>query len=292
MERTDQLPDLRARLDAWRHQGETIACVPTMGNLHAGHLALVAEARRRARRVVVSIFVNPLQFGPREDLAAYPRTLAQDEALLARAGCDLLFTPTPETMYPRGQAVQTRVLVPGISDILCGASRPGHFAGVATVVCKLLNMMQPHLALFGEKDYQQLLVIRRLVEDLAMPVEIVGVPTVREPDGLAMSSRNGYLSAEERGRAPALYRTLLWAADALRAGRPIPDVELRACRALEEAGLRPDYFSVRRCEDLAEPGEGDQDLVILAAAFLGRARLIDNLALRRTSDGAPQQTLG
>lgn len=292
MERTDQLPTLRARLDAWRHQGETIACVPTMGNLHAGHLTLVAEARRRARRVVVSIFVNPLQFGPREDLAAYPRTLAQDEALLAGAGCDLLFTPTPETMYPRGQAAQTRVLVPGISDILCGASRPGHFAGVATVVCKLLNMIQPHLALFGEKDYQQLLVIRRLVEDLAMPVEIVGVPTVREPDGLAMSSRNGYLSAEERGRAPALYRTLLWAADALRAGRTIPDVELEACRALEEAGLRPDYLSVRRREDLAEAGEADQDLVILAAAFLGRARLIDNVALRRTTHGAPQQTVG
>ena len=292
MERTDQLPTLRARLDAWRHQGETIACVPTMGNLHAGHLTLVAEARRRARRVVVSIFVNPLQFGPREDLAAYPRTLAQDETLLAGAGCDLLFTPTPETMYPRGQAAQTRVLVPGISDILCGASRPGHFAGVATVVCKLLNMIQPHLALFGEKDYQQLLVIRRLVEDLAMPVEIVGVPTVREPDGLAMSSRNGYLSAEERGRAPALYRTLLSAADALRAGRPIPDVELEACRALEEAGLRPDYLSVRRCEDLAEAGEADQDLVILAAAFLGRARLIDNVALRRTTHGAPQQTVG
>jgi pantoate--beta-alanine ligase len=292
MERTDQLPCLRARLDAWRHQGETIACVPTMGNLHAGHLTLVAEGRRRARRVVVSIFVNPLQFGPREDLAAYPRTLAQDEALLAGAGCDLLFTPTPETMYPRGQAAQTRVLVPGISDILCGASRPGHFAGVATVVCKLLNMIQPHLALFGEKDYQQLLVIRRLVEDLAMPVEIVGVPTVREPDGLAMSSRNGYLSAEERGRAPALYRTLLSAADALRAGRPIPDVELHACRALEEAGLRPDYLSVRRREDLAEAGKADQDLVILAAAFLGRARLIDNVALRRTTHGAPQQTLG
>jgi len=292
MEHTDQLPTLRVCLDAWRHHGETIACVPTMGNLHAGHLTLVAEARRRARRVVVSIFVNPLQFGPREDLAAYPRTLAQDQALIAGAGCDLLFTPTPETMYPRGQAAQTRVLVPGISDILCGASRPGHFAGVATVVCKLLNMIQPHLALFGEKDYQQLLVIRRLVEDLAMPLEIVGVPTVREPDGLAMSSRNGYLSAEERARAPALYRTLLSAADALRAGRPIPDVELEAFRALEEAGLRPDYLTVRRREDLAEPGEADKDLVILAAAFLGRARLIDNVSLRRTAHGAPQQTLG
>lgn len=281
MLRIDQLPELRARVAEWRGRGETIAFVPTMGNLHAGHLDLVSEARRRAQRVVVSIFVNPLQFGPQEDLAAYPRTLNQDQSLLAEAHCDLLFTPTPETMYPRGQATQTRVVVPGLSDILCGASRPGHFVGVATVVCKLLNMVQPHLALFGEKDYQQLLVIRRLVEDLAVPVEILGMPTVRESDGLAMSSRNGYLSAQERRRAPALHRALAAAADALRAGQAIPHVELAATQALAESGLRPDYLSVRRSDDLADPGKDDRELVILAAAYLGRARLIDNLRLVR-----------
>lgn len=281
MLRIDQLPELRARVAEWRGRGETIAFVPTMGNLHAGHLALVLEARRRAQRVVVSIFVNPLQFGPQEDLAAYPRTLNQDQSLLAEARCDLLFTPTLETMYPRGQATQTRVVVPGLSDILCGASRPGHFVGVATVVCKLLNMVQPHLALFGEKDYQQLLVIRRLVEDLAVPVEILGMPTVRESDGLAMSSRNGYLSAQERRRAPALHRALAAAAASLRAGQAIPHVELAATQALAESGLRPDYLSVRRSDDLADPGKDDRELVILGAAYLGRARLIDNLRLVR-----------
>jgi pantoate--beta-alanine ligase len=277
----DQLPDLRARVAEWRGRGETIAFVPTMGNLHAGHLALVSEARRRARRVVASIFVNPLQFGPQEDLGAYPRTLTQDQFLLAEADCDLLFTPAAETMYPRGQAAQTRVVVPEISDILCGASRPGHFVGVATVVCKLLNMVQPHLALFGEKDYQQLLVIRRLVEDLAVPVEILGIPTVRESDGLAMSSRNGYLSAQERRQAPALHRALVAAADALKAGQAIPHVEFAATQALAESGLRPDYLSVRRSDDLSDPGEDERELVILAAAYLGRARLIDNLRLVR-----------
>jgi pantoate--beta-alanine ligase len=252
-----------------------------MGNLHAGHLALVTEGRRRARRLVVSIFVNPLQFGPQEDLAAYPRTLAQDVALLEQGGCDLLFAPAPETMYPRGQQAQTRVEVPGLSDILCGRSRPGHFAGVATVVCKLLNMVQPDLALFGEKDYQQLLVIRRMAEDLEMPVEIVGLPTVREPDGLAMSSRNGYLSAQERARAPALYRALLGAGDALVAGRAVSVVEHEATQALVAAGLRPDYVSIRRAADLAEPEPRDREMVVLGACYLGRARLIDNLRVRR-----------
>jgi pantoate--beta-alanine ligase len=281
MERIEDLSELRARTSDWRRAGDSIAFVPTMGNLHAGHLTLVAEARPRARRVVVSIFVNPLQFGPQEDLAAYPRTLEQDAALLENAGCDLLFAPGLGTMYPRGQDAQTRVEVPGLSGILCGTSRPGHFTGVATVVCKLFHMVQPDLALFGEKDYQQLLVIRRLVEDLAMPVEVVGVPTVREPDGLAMSSRNGYLSAEERARAPALHRTLQIAADALRTGRPAAEIEREASATLARAGMRPDYVAVRRAWDLEEPGEVDRDLVILAAAYLGRARLIDNLRLQR-----------
>jgi len=283
MERIDRLTELRARVADWRRAGETIAFVPTMGNLHHGHLTLVAEARTRARRTVVSIFVNPLQFGPQEDLAAYPRTLARDESLLGEAGCDLLFAPDPETMYPRGQRSQTRVEVPELSDILCGASRPGHFTGVATVVCKLFHMVQPDLALFGEKDYQQLLVIRRLTEDLAIPIKIIGVPTVREADGLAMSSRNGYLSADERARAPALYRTLKGAAQALEVGRAVAEVELEASEALKAGGLRPDYVSVRRRSDLAEPGSADRELLVLAAAYLGGTRLIDNLRLLRGS---------
>lgn len=281
MERIQRLTELRERVAEWRRAGETIAFVPTMGNLHQGHLTLVAEARSRAEHTVVSIFVNPLQFGPQEDLAAYPRTLAQDESMLSESDCDLLFAPDLGTMYPRGQQAQTRVEVPELSDILCGASRPGHFTGVATVVCKLFHMVQPDLALFGEKDYQQLLVIRRLTEDLAIPIEIIGVPTVRESDGLAMSSRNGYLSGDERARAPALYRTLKGAAQDLEVGRAVAEVEVEASEALKAAGLRPDYVSVRRSSDLAEPTDADRELVILGAAYLGRARLIDNLRLLR-----------
>ena len=273
----ERVSELRERVAAWRAAGERIAFVPTMGNLHAGHLCLVREARARADRVVASIFVNPLQFGPSEDLDAYPRTLDEDRRLLVEAGCDLLFAPRVSEVYPRGQEAQTRVDVPGLSDILCGASRPGHFVGVATVVCKLLNMAQPDVALFGEKDFQQLLVIRRMVEDLAMPVEIVGVPTVREPDGLAMSSRNGYLTAEERRLAPALRRVLIAAGDSLRAGESVARVEQAALESLAAAGLRPDYLSVRRACDLASADPDDRDLIILAAAYLGRARLIDNL---------------
>jgi pantoate--beta-alanine ligase len=252
-----------------------------MGNLHAGHLALVAEARRLAERVVVSIFVNPLQFGPQEDFGAYPRTLARDQELLAGAGTDLLFAPSVEVVYPRGQADQTRVEVPGISDILCGASRPGHFVGVATVVCKLFNMVQPDLAVFGEKDYQQLLVIRRMTLDLSLPVVIQGLATVREADGLAMSSRNGYLTAQERARAPTLYLTLQRCAEWLRQGLDIAAVEGLAGEEITAAGFGPDYVSVRRATDLGLPQVGDRELVILAAARLGRARLIDNLRVER-----------
>jgi len=277
METLHRIDALRPRVAAWRRAGERIAFVPTMGNLHQGHLELVRQARGRARRVVVSIFVNPLQFGPNEDLSDYPRTLEVDHQGLEREGTDLLFAPGGDEMYPRGQAVQTRVEVPGISDILCGASRSGHFVGVATVVCKLFNMVQPDLALFGEKDFQQLLVIRRMTADLCLPVEIVGVPTVRESDGLAMSSRNGYLSAEERTRAPSLYRALQAAAQGLRQGAALAQVEGQAWAELERSGLRPDYVSVRRALDLATPSPGERILVILAAAYLGRARLIDNL---------------
>jgi len=242
----------------------------------------VRRGRALAPRVVVSIFVNPLQFGPAEDLASYPRTLARDAELLAAAGADLLFAPSADAMYPRPASEQTRVEVPGLSDILCGASRPGHFVGVATVVCKLFNMVRPDLALFGEKDFQQLAVIRRMVEDLCIPVEVLGVPTVREPDGLAMSSRNGYLTAEERERAPALHRALQSVAKALEAGGADPQTVARAAAAaIDAAGLRTDYVSVRRVRDLALPGDADEDLVVLAAAYLGRARLIDNLRVRR-----------
>lgn len=279
MQTVEQLSALRDQVRQWRAEGQRIALVPTMGNLHAGHLTLVREAHARAERVLVTIFVNPLQFGPKEDFASYPRTLAQDQEALSAAGTDLLFAPGVDVVYPQGQAQHTRVEVPGLSDILCGAARPGHFAGVATVVCKLLNMAQPDLALFGEKDFQQLAVIRRMVTDLCLPVEIIGVPTVREPDGLAMSSRNGYLSADERFRAPALSRTLNWVADQLRAGhRDYARIEAEAAEPLRQEGFEPEYVSIRRAADLAEPDPDETEpLVVLAAARLGRARLIDNL---------------
>ena len=281
LEFIDRIPLLRERVAAWHRNRERVGLVPTMGNLHQGHLALAREARQQADRVVVSIFVNPLQFGPKEDFTAYPRTLEQDRVLLASAGADLLFAPSVEAVYPRGQVEQTRVEVPGISDILCGASRPGHFTGVATVVCKLFNMVQPDLALFGEKDFQQLLVIRRMTEDLSLPVDIQGLATVREPDGLAMSSRNGYLTAEERGRAPALYQCLVRASERLCDGLDGAEVERLAGEEVADAGLEPDYISVRRALDLGPPGPEDRDLVVLAAARLGRARLIDNLRVVR-----------
>ncbi len=274
----DTTSALRDQVRQWRVQGERVALVPTMGNLHAGHLKLVAEARQAADRVVVTIFVNPMQFGAGEDLDSYPRTPEEDRAMLEQAGADLLFTPAVAEVYPRPPAQQTRVEVPGISDILCGASRPGHFVGVATVVCKLFNMVQPDVALFGEKDFQQLLVIRLMVLDLSLPIEIIGVPTEREADGLARSSRNGYLTSEEREHAPALYQTLRAVADALAAGNSdYPALEQEAAQRLSNAGFRPDYISIRRASDLGQPDGTEPDLVILAAAYLGKARLIDNL---------------
>jgi pantoate--beta-alanine ligase len=252
-----------------------------MGNLHAGHLTLVREAQQVADRTVASIFVNPLQFGPSEDFDAYPRTLEQDRALLAGEGTDLLFAPGVQAVYPHGQAAQTLVQVPGLSDMLCGASRPGHFVGVATVVCKLFNMVQPDVALFGEKDFQQLLVIRRMTEDLCMPVEVRGVATVREADGLAMSSRNAYLTSDERARAPRLYQALLRAAERLRTGVAAAEVERLGATELDAEGMKCDYFSVRRAQDLGSPSALDCDLVVLAAARIGRARLIDNLRAGR-----------
>ena len=277
----NEISELRARVDLWR-RGGNVVFVPTMGNLHAGHISLVKAAREIADRVVVSIFVNPMQFGVGEDLDSYPRTLESDSRMLEAVGTDLLFAPPVEVMYPKPASEQTRVEVPGLSGLLCGACRPGHFVGVATVVCKLFNMVQPDIALFGNKDFQQLMVIRRMVEDLAMPVKIVGVETMRESDGLAMSSRNGYLTPEERATAPVLYRVLGGMAEKLRDGSDdYAGLEAQAARELDENGFRTDYVAVRRAADLLEPAPGEPELVILGAANLGKARLIDNIEVAR-----------
>ncbi|MCB1857131.1 MAG: pantoate--beta-alanine ligase [Gammaproteobacteria bacterium] len=277
--------NLRQHISRWRSAGQRIALVPTMGNLHEGHLKLVDRAHGLADKVVVSLFVNPLQFGEGEDLDSYPRTLAEDCNYLVERHTDLLFNPPISEVYSRPRSEETRVEVPGISSILCGKSRPGHFIGVTTVVCKLFNMVQPDVALFGEKDYQQLVVIRRMVEDLRIPVDIEGVATVRETDGLAMSSRNGYLTPDERSIAPALFRVLRQTAEQLTSVTetgPFPDLEQAALVAIRDAGLKPDYFQIRRASDLGVPGDDDRDLVILGAAFLGKARLIDNIQVRLT----------
>lgn len=273
------IAELRETLASWRRAGERIALVPTMGNLHAGHLQLVEAGRERADRVVVSVFVNPMQFGEGEDYASYPRTLEQDARQLRGRSADLLFSPQPADVYP--DETKTVVEVPELNKMLCGRFRPVHFNGVATVVCKLLNMAQPDVALFGEKDFQQLVVIRRMVADLNIPVEIVGVPTVREADGLAMSSRNDYLSAAERRIAPSLYQSLCAAKEAIEAGsRGFRRIEQAQLAVLRQASFSPDYFSIRRRSDLLPASEQDVDLVILAAAWLRKARLIDNVQLR------------
>jgi len=272
--------ELRAAVARARGEGKRIAFVPTMGNLHSGHAALVTKAAQRADFVVASIFVNPLQFGAGEDLDSYPRTLAADQERLLQAGCHLLFAPTVEEMYPDGMSVQTRVSVPQLSEGLCGASRPGHFEGVATVVSKLFNMVQPDLAVFGEKDFQQLAVIRAMVRDLNMPIQILGEPTVRAEDGLALSSRNGYLSPEQRAAAPALYRELSAMADAIRHGqRDYAALIVAAQAQLLAAGFRPDYLEVRHALTLRPAMIDDRDVVVIAAAYLGTTRLIDNLYL-------------
>ena len=271
---------LRAAIAADKRAGKRIALVPTMGNLHAGHLQLVHRAQKEADVVVVSIFVNPLQFGPTEDLDNYPRTLAADKEKLFAAGVQYLFTPTVEEVYPAGMAAQTKVSVPELSDTLCGASRPGHFTGVATVVSKLFQMTQPDMAVFGEKDFQQLAIIRKMTSDLCMPIEIVGVQTARNTDGLALSSRNGYLSADERRLAPALHTALQECREAIACGfDSYQELERHAMELLRAAGFRPDYFSVRDARTLSAVSPDTEKLVILAAAYLGRTRLIDNVTL-------------
>lgn len=269
---------LRAAIRGWRTAGQTVGFVPTMGNLHAGHFSLIRLARMRADRVVASVFVNPTQFGPNEDFDRYPRTLVQDQAGLAEHDCDLLFAPDVATMYPYGPANTVSLRVPQVTETLEGAHRPGHFDGVATVVCKLFNLVQPDLAVFGQKDFQQLKVIERMVRDLGLPVKVIGAPTQRAEDGLALSSRNQYLSSEERALAPRIHAMLVQMRELIVKGHAVSVVEQAAASQLERAGFAPDYVAIRRAEDLLPPGgEERTGLVGLVAARLGSTRLIDNL---------------
>ncbi len=271
--------ELRAQVRAWKVRGLRIGFVPTMGNLHAGHHSLVEIARARADKVVASVFVNPTQFGPNEDFSRYPRTLEADAEGLASHGCDALFAPSVAEMYPYGAGHEVMVRVPGITTILDGAHRPGHFDGVATVVARLFNMVQPDVAVFGQKDYQQLQVIRYLVRDLAFPIDIVAAPTARAADGLALSSRNQYLSEAERAVAPEIHATLQAMRAGVNAGKSPAELEAAAAQQLSGAGFVVDYAAIHRI-DLGEPADGErQGLVALIAARLGRTRLIDNLIL-------------
>lgn len=283
MKTVHTIHDLREAVKNAKAAGKKVGFVPTMGNLHDGHISLVDVARKHSDFTICSIFVNPTQFGANEDLDKYPRTLAEDQAKLEAAGLDLVFAPTVDEMYPNGTEMLAQVTVPGLSEILCGASRPNHFTGVATVVSKLFNMVQPDSAFFGEKDFQQLTVIRCMVSELAFPIEIVGVPTVREASGLAMSSRNGYLSNEDKEKAALLYQLLQKTAKQLQEDSFFPSEEAiqnlcdKAIEELAVAGFEPDYYSIRRQSDLKFPHSRDRDLVILLAAKLNGTRLIDNL---------------
>lgn len=274
------IAELRSALNAERLNGKRIGFVPTMGNLHEGHLQLIDQAKANSDVVVSSIFVNPLQFGQGEDLDNYPRTLQQDQEKLASRGCDYLFAPSDAEVYPHGREAQTQVEVPVISDMYCGESRPGHFRGVATVVTKLFGMVQPDVAIFGEKDFQQLMVIRRMTEDLSLPVEIQGAAIARNNKGLALSSRNGYLSEDELDTAVNLYATLQATANQIKSGdKDFSELEEQAQKRLESAGFAKDYYKICRRYDLQPAGADDKELVIVAAAKLGPARLIDNIQI-------------
>ena len=280
MQLINKILDLREIRRTWQNSAKVIAFVPTMGNLHQGHLNLVREAKKQADIVVVSIFVNPMQFGPNEDLEAYPRTLQSDNRLLESLGVDVLFMPNASDIYARGLEQQTFVEVPGLSYMICGASRPGHFRGVATIVCKLFNMVQPNLAFFGEKDFQQLQVIKAMVTDLSMNLKVFGVATTREDDGLAMSSRNQYLTDTDRKLAPTLYEKMQHLESEIQTGRrDFSRLAQEYKLQLSKLGFSPDYLEIRNAENLLQPGHEDQNLVLLAAAFLGKARLIDNLQI-------------
>jgi pantoate--beta-alanine ligase len=285
MQRVSSVEQLRQSVAAWRAAGDRIALVPTMGNLHDGHMALFRQAYKHAKRLIVSSFVNPMQFGPSEDYERYPRTPDADSEILRRSGCDILFVPEVNEVYPRGLAFATRVQVPGFSEILDGEFRPGHFEGVASVVMRLFSMVQPNVAIFGDKDYQQLLVIRRMATDLFLPVEIVGSPTVRAPDGLALSSRNVYLSEDERAIAPKLYEELRRVAVAIdtddESAKDLQALETEARRNLRAFGFKVEYFTIRSANTLLTPSLSESELVILVAARLGRARLIDNTRATR-----------
>jgi len=270
--------ELAKLVSGWRSGGERVAVVPTMGNLHDGHLSLVRIAQEHADRVIVTLFVNPTQFGEGEDFAIYPRSLDRDTQLLHETGADALFAPEVSTMYPFGIENATRVSAPGLTNDLCGSSRPGHFDGVASVVTRLFILSQPDAAVFGQKDYQQQLVVRRLVEDLGLPIEIVSGPIVRETDGLAMSSRNSNLSVAERRTAPKLYKQLQETGRNLQAGRQdFKQIEHHATSSLQATGIEPEYFAIRQANDLSEPEAGCRDFVVLTAARFGKVRLIDNV---------------
>jgi pantoate--beta-alanine ligase len=282
MDTVTTIAAVRERVRQWRAEGQRVAFVPTMGNLHAGHISLIELARKRGDRFVASIFVNPMQFGPNEDFAHYPRTPRNDESMLADAGCDLMFMPDVAEIYPRGFEHDSRVAVPELSGILDGEFRPGHFDGVSTIVAKLFNIVTPDVAVFGEKDFQQLAIIRRMVADLCVPIEIVGAPTVREKDGLAMSSRNQYLTEAERAVAPSIHQALTRAMNRIQSGESdFGAIERAELDGLKKNGFRPDYFTVRDAKTLVAPAADASHLVVLVAARLGKARLIDNLQLNR-----------
>nr|WP_263009009.1 pantoate--beta-alanine ligase [Cronobacter sakazakii] len=279
----ETVPLLRQQIRRLRMEGKRIALVPTMGNLHDGHMKLVDEAKASADAVVVSIFVNPMQFDRADDLARYPRTLQEDCEKLNKRGADFVFAPTPEEVYPQGMSDQTYVDVPGLSTMLEGASRPGHFRGVSTVVSKLFNLVQPDVACFGEKDYQQLALIRKMTADMGYDIEIIGVPTVRAKDGLALSSRNGYLTSDQRKIAPGLSKVMNTMAEKLRAGeRDLEAIIAAASEALSEKGFRPDDLQIRDADTLLALSPASQRAVILMAAWLGQARLIDNQTVELT----------
>lgn len=280
MKRFDSVDDVRALVAEWREAGATVALVPTMGNLHKGHMSLVELAADEADHVIVSVFVNPTQFGPNEDYDEYPRTLDVDARRLSRAGVDMLFAPSVETMYPGGEETSTTINVPGLGDVLEGKRRPGHFVGVTSVVCRLFNICSPDVAVFGQKDYQQFVILKRMVADLQLPVRLIAGPTQREDSGLAMSSRNGYLDEAQRKSAAVIHESLQQVRQELLGGeRDYPKLERAVEKQIKAAGLTPEYVAIREADDLTDPGPASSTLVVLTAARLGKVRLIDNLAV-------------